>query len=281
MLAGCDDVAIRGIRVNSDMRIPNADGIGIDHCHGVRISDCGIRCPDDAIRLSASEEFARYGACENITVTNCVLETRSSALVLGVDVTAPIRNVVFSNCVITNSSRGLSLHLGQPSVYENVLFDNIVIETRYFDEASRGSGEPIYISTLPRRENTGTVRNIRFSNIVAHSENGVHVIGHGPGAVSGIVFDNVRVKLDMWTRSTGGRMDLRRRSGGPELVDQPTSGFYFDNAGDVLIRDSEVTWGENIPEYFGEALVERGSRGIRLQGFRGGAAPRESAGTKN
>ena len=276
-LTGCTDVAIQGIRIDSDMRIPNTDGIDIDHCRGVRISDCSIRCPDDAICLKASDEFARYGACENVTVTNCVLETRSSALVLGVDATAPIRNVIFSNCIITNSNRGLSLNLGQPSVYENILFANIVIETRYFDEAWWGSGEPIYISTLPWQEETGTVRNIRFSNIVAHSENGVYVIGHEPGAVSGIVFDNVHVKLDKWTQFTGGRMDLRPWSGGPELVTHPTSGFYFDNADDVLIRDSEVTWGENIPEYFGEALVERSSRGLRLQGFRGEAAPHRSA----
>ncbi len=43
-------------------------------------------------------------------VSNCTIETRSSALVVGVDATSPIRNVTFTNCVVRNSHRGLSVN---------------------------------------------------------------------------------------------------------------------------------------------------------------------------
>jgi polygalacturonase len=63
-------------------------------------------------------------------VTNCTIVTKSSALVVGVEANAPLRNITFSNCVIRNSNRGLSVNLGEDSVFENITFSNIFIETR-------------------------------------------------------------------------------------------------------------------------------------------------------
>ncbi len=270
-LTGCDSVNIRGLRIRGDMKLPNADGIDLDRCRDVRISDCDIRCPDDAISLKTCEEFPDHGPCENITVTNCVLETRSSALVIGVDALAPIRNVVFSNCVIRNSHRGLSLNLGQDALYENILFHNITVETRVFDEAWWGRGEAIYISAYPWQERIGQVRNVRFSNILARGESGVHVSGVAPGHISGIVFENVRVELDKWGDTPGGFFDRRPYSGSPDVLEHPISAFYIENAADVTLRNCEAAWGDNLPSYAAHALHTVNSD-VRVEGFRGDAA---------
>lgn len=124
-LTGCEGVLIDGVRIRGDMKLPNADGIDLDRCRSVQIANCDIRCPDDAISLKNYEEFPDSGECADIVVTNCILESRSSAVVVGVDAVAPIRNVVVDGCVIRASHRGLSVNLGQAGLFENILFSNI------------------------------------------------------------------------------------------------------------------------------------------------------------
>ncbi len=136
-LTGCEDVAVHALRIRSDPRVPNSDGIDLDRCARVRISDCDIDCGDDAISVKTCDEYPEYGPCEDITVTGCTLATRSSALVVGVDVSAPIRNVVFSSCIVRRAHRGLSVTIGTGAHghVENVLFSDIVIATQYYSAA--------------------------------------------------------------------------------------------------------------------------------------------------
>ena len=271
-LTGCESVVIRDIRIRGDMKLPNADGIDIDRCRNVRISGCDIRCPDDAISLKTCEEFPDSGPCENVTVTNCVLETRSSALVVGVDAVAPIRNVVFDNCVIVNSHRGLSVNLGQDSLFENILFSNIVVETRVFDSRWWGRGEPIYVSAYPWQQEIGSIRNVRFVNILARSESGVHISAERRGLIDGVLLENVRVELDRWGDVDGGQVDIRPYSGEPTVYTAPISGFMISNASGVTVRNCEVAWGRERPDYFTHALDIGGADQVTVEGFTGSAA---------
>ena len=265
-LTGCENVRIHGIRIDG------ADGIDLDHCRNVRISDCNIRCPDDGISLKTCEEFPDAGPCENIVVTNCVIETRSSALVVGVDALDPIRNVVFDNCVIKTSHRGLSVNMGQASMYENILFSNIVIETQIFDDAWWGRGEPIYISAMPWHDEVGQVHNVRFVNILAKGENGVYIEALRPGLIDGILLDNVRVEVDKWGDERGGRYDRRPYTSGEDIFDHPTTAFYIANASNVTVRNCEAVWGANRQEYFGAALETINVEDLIVEGFVGDSA---------
>jgi polygalacturonase len=223
-LTGCAGVLVHAIRIAADMKMPGADGIVIDRCRDVRISDCSITCPDDAIALKTCGEFPDSGPCENVTVTNCVIETKSGALVAGVDATAPIRNVVFSNCVVSNSGRGLSVNLGQDGVCENILFSDIVVEARVCDDSWWGRGEPIYVSAFPWQEGIGRIRNVRFVNILARGESGIHISASEPGLIDGLLLDTVRVEVDHCSEDSG----------------HPMSGIHVDNATNVVLRDCEV-----------------------------------------
>lgn len=271
-LTGCERVLIHGIRIDGDMKLPNNDGIDLDRCRDVRVSDCFIKCGDDALSLKACEEFPDSGPCENITVTNCVLETKSSALVIGVDASTTIRNVVFDNCVIKSSHRGLSVNMGQDSHYENILFSNMVIETRLFDDSWWGRGEPIYVSAKPWHDEVGTVKNLRFVNILARSENGVFIEGHVPGLIDDVLLENVRIELDSWSEFIGGQHDHRPYPNGDEIVQHGTSGFFIDTASNVTVRNCQVAWGANKPDYFTHALEFLDAPGLVVEGFRGEAA---------
>ncbi len=273
-LSGCQDVLIHGIHIDNDLRLPNNDGIDLDRCQNVRISDCHIVSGDDCICLKACQETEGYGPCENITVTGCTLVSTSSALILGAECREPIRNVVFDACVIRSSHRGLAVHLSEESNIENVLFSNIIVETRLFHDRWWGRGEPIYITAIPwtEKHKIGHVRHVRFVNILCRSENGAFIQGWEPGLIEDILLENVRIELDKWSRWEGGQQDIRP-SPGEGILLHPTTGFYFKNARDITVRNCQVAWArEDLPVYYGHALESHQVENLVLENFKGTAA---------
>jgi hypothetical protein len=272
-LTGCEDAVIHSVRIQNDLKLPNNDGIDLDRCRYVRISDCHIVCGDDCITLKACQESEGMGACENITVTGCTLVSTSSALVVGCECRAPMRNVIFDSCVVQASHRGLAIHLSEECDVENVLFSNMIVETRLFYEGWWGRGEPIYVVALPwtAEHTVGNVRGVRFTNVLARSENGVVVVGTESRNIEELLFENVRVELDRWSRWPGGRLDLRPNPGEP-MPESPTNGFLLKNARDVTVRNCCVVWGKNRAEDFRHALLAESVEGLTLEGFRGTSA---------
>ena len=98
-LNDCDRVFIRGVYLYSDLeKGVNADGIDICSSRNVTISDSVIVTADDAIVLKAiSRQDKKAQPVENITVTNCILTSSSTALMIGTETEADIRHVIFSN----------------------------------------------------------------------------------------------------------------------------------------------------------------------------------------
>ena len=131
-LVGCEDVAIESISIHNSWEVANNDGIDLDHCRDVRITNCYIECADDTIVIKNTPNFASYGGSARITVTGCVLKSRSSALKIDEVYTQPgARDIVFADCVVSGSNRGLSIQSLDEGDIENVLFANITVETSF------------------------------------------------------------------------------------------------------------------------------------------------------
>ncbi|HNT87659.1 MAG TPA: glycosyl hydrolase family 28-related protein, partial [Candidatus Hydrogenedentes bacterium] len=96
-LLGTDDVHIDGVTILNGY----CDGIDPDSCRNVRISNCRIESIDDAIVPKASFSLGERRACENITVTNCVLSTVCNGFKLGTESGGGFKRIAVSNCVIT------------------------------------------------------------------------------------------------------------------------------------------------------------------------------------
>jgi hypothetical protein len=272
-VAGCDDVLIHGVRIDNDLKLPNNDAIDIDCCRNVRISDCHIVAGDDAICLKTCRAIvdAGFGGIDGVTVTGCILMSTSSALKIGNEVMAPIRNVVFDSCVVLSSHRGLAIHLGQAGDVENIIFSNMVVETRLFHDAWWGRGEPIFIAAIPWADQVGHIRHVRFSNVLCRSENGVFLRGWEPGLIEDVAFENVRVELDKWSSWRGGRHDIRPCPG-EGLPDHPTAGFFLQEAANVALHNCTVVWGVSRPAYFRHALEAHRVAHLCNEGFCGQAA---------
>lgn len=211
-LIGCDDVVIDGIDLLNDLRIRNGDGIDIDHSSNVRIANCHITSGDDSICLKNRREFAQYGPCHDITVTNCIMASRSCAVKIGSENMDSIYNVVIIGCIITGSNRGLGIQNRDEGTVTDVVFSNIQMDLRLWSDTWWGKAEPIYVTSYPRANvnqkdanwrfpkgqtegRCGEVSRIFFNNITATSPNGCFVGGDVDGRVKDIYFNNVVIAL--------------------------------------------------------------------------------------
>ncbi len=225
-LIGCDGAVIDGINLLNNLKIRNGDGIDLDHSRNVRISNCHITSGDDCICLKNRREFEQYGSCHDITVTNCVMTSRSCAIKIGSENMDSIYNVVFDNCVITRSNRGLGIQNRDEGTVTDVMFSNIIMDCQLWSDVWWGKAEPIYVTSYPRANGNhkdanwrfpkgetvgrcGEVSRIYFNNIVANSENGCFVGGDVEGKVNNVHFSNVRLVRKKVTAYEGGAIDLR------------------------------------------------------------------------
>ena len=273
-LLGCEDVLISGIRLLNNLKIPNADGIDPHRCKDLRIIGCHIVGGDDCICPKAEEGFEHYGDNEDFVVSGCTMVSTSCAIKLGSGTYGGMKRFVFDNCIIKGSHRGIGLQHRDHGVIEDGLFSNMIIETRLFDPAWWGEGCPLYVTSFERTPETelGAIRNIRFSNIQCRGESGVYLAASKPGIIENITFDRVSVHVDKTSKIEGGYYDRRPGAADPLVENAPTSGFYLDTAKDITVRDCNVTWGENRPDYYRHAVYAKQVENLDLQGFKGDSA---------
>ena len=101
-LHGCEYVAVRGYKAFTALNVQNSDGLDIDCCRYVTVSDCMLHTGDDGIAIRCAEKLLKEKAihCEHITITNCVIHAAICAFRLGVG-TGTIRHVNISNITVS------------------------------------------------------------------------------------------------------------------------------------------------------------------------------------
>ena len=158
----CDDLHIHGITIDNCLFGPNTDGLDLNGCRDVRISDCDLTCGDDAIILKA---MADSRSCERVTVSNCIISSNCAALGLGAENNHPIRDICFTGCVIRQALRAFQIEMWDTGTIENVVVSNLTGTCHTEIPLQRA----IYVNVgCNRREDDGTwgiCRNLQFSNI--------------------------------------------------------------------------------------------------------------------
>ncbi|UCF37837.1 MAG: glycoside hydrolase family 28 protein [Acidobacteriota bacterium] len=252
----CDDVLIEGITVDSIVA-GNNDGIDIDSCHRVRISNCDIRSGDDAIVLKATSDRA----CRDVTVTNSVLKSDCNAFKLGTESNGGFQNITFSNSTIYDTGlAAIALEMVDGGTLDQVLVDNIVIRNagtaiflRLGNRArpflARGPGGSR--GTWERREGLerpgmGSFRRVSLRNIQARGidATGCSISGLPGHPIEEVSLENIRV-----TFAGGGKRELVDRAV-PEVEEGypeykmfgmlPAYGFYVRHAAEVRFEQVEV-----------------------------------------
>jgi hypothetical protein len=254
----------------NNLKIPNCDGIDPDCSRNVTITDCHIEAGDDCVVIKTSRQFARYGPSENIVVSNCILTTRSTALKIGTETVNDIRNVVFTNCIVRDSHRAVGIWLRDAGSIENIVVSHIVSETRLYPKIWWGGAEAVYVSAHARTPGAkiGTMRNLRFSHILARGEAGVFIQGSPECIPEDIRLDDVSVTLGK-TTAIPSRHDVRPPDSLGVAEDVTIAGIHLADVRGIALRDCAVTWAVNPPASYGPALRTERVAEFRNEGFRG------------
>jgi hypothetical protein len=266
-LVGCQDVAVSDISIRNSWEVANNDGIDIDHCRNVRITNSLIDCADDCIVIKNTPNFESFGDCEHITVTGCTLASRSAALKVDEIYTGTARDIIFDGCTVYHSNRGLAIQLRDAGNIENAIFSNIVVETKFQPHKWWGAGEPIQVTNFPRTPETrlGHVRNIRFSNILCRGENGLIFQGWPGNPLDDIVLDNIKLDLTKPATGTGGFEDFRPQGVFKGVFQSKLPGVYVRETHNLSIRNSRINWSAPGDDAYGPALDQDKSDGFEMQ----------------
>jgi len=273
-LLGCENVLIDGIQIHNNLDVPNCDGICSDHSRNVEIRNCEISCGDDAIVVKTTRQTEDYGPSANINVHDCVLETQDSGVKIGTETTQDIYNVVFERCEIETSCRGLNIQLRDEGDVYNVVFRDITFKSRYHSAPWWGRGEAISFTAIPRTSDTniGNIRNILVENVTGTAENSVRINGTRESRISNVRFEQVNVTLNRWTQYPGNLFDNRPTQVYEEIEPHDNPGFYIRFSDRVMLKDCSVSWGDNVPEYFTNAIKAHDVTHLNIEGFKGEAA---------
>jgi polygalacturonase len=226
----CEDVLIDGIRVRSRREKANNDGIDIDSCRRVRISNCDIDSGDDAIVLKASTNLP----CRDVVVTNCILSTLCNAFKLGTESNGGFDNIVFSNSAISDTQlAGIALETVDGGYLRGVSISNIVM---------RNTKCPIYlllgnrarpVSEQAPRPDIATLSRVTIRGIIAEASSSIGCIIAGlPGhPIEDVVLDDIQMtSAGLSTPSQADQQAPERPAAYPEYLmnglSLPAYGLY-------------------------------------------------------
>ncbi len=283
LATGVDNLTIDNLTIDT-----NRDGIDLDGCRNVRISNSSVNAPnDDAIVLKGTHALGAARTSENITITNSMVsgfeigtlldgtfqrtvqrapdrDGPTGRIKIGTESEGDFRNITISN-VVFDTSRGLALESVDGAHIEDVAISNVTMR--------EVSNAPIFIrlgSRMRAPEGTaiGSIRRISISNVVAYNADSRYasIISGVPGHdVEDVTLSNIRVV------SRGG-ITLEQVARQPaELVNS----FFFRASGGVPPREVYET-PEREKEYpepsmFGilpaYGFFIRHAKGIELNGI--------------
>jgi hypothetical protein len=184
-----EDIVIDGIKIKNSLFAPNADGIDITGSKFVRVTNCDITTCDDAIVLKT---WMNGKSCEDITVTNCTLETLCAALKLGTESYADFKRITFSNCAVRAASRLFAIYIRDGATAEDITVSNIVGTTK----APLVLNRPIQLMVTKRRDYSplGTIKNVFIDNIICKTDGRVLMTADEGGTIENVRIMNMHLE---------------------------------------------------------------------------------------
>ncbi len=184
LATGVDNLTIDNLTIDT-----NRDGIDVDCCWNVRISNCSVNSPwDDAICLKSSFALGFARATEMVTITNCMVSgsfvegtlidgtfkrypantdvDRNGRIKFGTESNGGYKNITISNCVF-DGCFGLTILSVDGALIEDVSISNLTMRDTV--------GSPIFLRLGSRMRGpkgvpVGAIRRVNISDIVSASE---------------------------------------------------------------------------------------------------------------
>ncbi|RCW76735.1 glycoside hydrolase family 28 protein [Saliterribacillus persicus] len=270
-LVFCQDVSIHNVTFLNPSNTPNGDGLDIDSCENVRISDCHFDVGDDCVVLKSgiNEDGRRYNVpTKNIVVTNCTMQHGHGGVVLGSESSGGIENITVSNCVFDGTDRGIRIKTNRErgSYIRNLLVSNIYMEnvlcplainSFYRHGVSKSNPELLDAKAIPVTEKTPVVENIYLTQVIAKNCRAAAGFIYG---LPEMPIKEVRISHSSFemngAKVDGGEPDMVR-----EEIYMEGEGIFAKYVEDLRLHDVQ------IQTRIGPALILKESKDIALEQF--------------
>ncbi len=182
LATGVDNMTIDNLTIDT-----NRDGMDIDCCKNVRVSNCGVNSPwDDGICPKSSFALGYARPTENVTIINCYVtggyalgsmmdgtwkpvdrgtHVPTGRIKMGTESNGGFRNITISNCVF-ESCRGLAIETVDGALVEDITFTGITMRDM------RSAPLFLRLGTRmrgPKDAKPGVLRRVILSNIACQS----------------------------------------------------------------------------------------------------------------
>jgi polygalacturonase len=243
-LYDCDNVWIRGLQIDGALFGPNIDGIDVQGCRDVMISDCQICTGDDGIVCFPSLDRD----CERVVATNCSIQTNCVAFKAYVVDGRAVRDLAFSNCTVTKSTRAVSLYMFNHGLIENVVASNLTIDTEsgfwlnrplQLDARGRDARYIPVPDTAPR----GTIRNVQFSNTVIKTDGRITMSAADDLRIENVVLRDIRMRYPVVEdpKAHGNVRSTQFHLHSPD-VRAARAAVVAENVSELLVHNLQVSW---------------------------------------
>ena len=265
-MAGCRDVLIENIRIDNNDRGPNNDGIDPDCCRNVIIRGCRIACSDDCIVIKTTAPMAKkYGSCENIVITGCILYSHSSALKIGTETWGDIRNITMSDCIIYDSTRGIGVWSRDGGRVSDIMIHHIQGNTKRYRDRIRqdaevtrwwGKGDSIFLSATRRAgvdRLPAPIENVFFDHINMTCEGTIMIAGEDYSPIRNVTIRDSKLVWKKQGTTVPDCLDEQPSERGIYKHDTPC--IYLRSAENVILDDNlDIEIDESLKGIIGEAV---------------------------
>jgi polygalacturonase len=183
LATGVDNMTVDNLKIDT-----NRDGIDVDCCRNVRISNCSVNSPwDDAICLKSSFALGFARATEMVTISDCMVSgsfvegalldatfrrypantdvDRNGRIKFGTESNGGYKNITITNCVF-DGCFGLAILSVDGALIEDVTISNLTMRDTV--------AAPIFLRLGSRMRGlagvpVGAIRRVNISNIVSSS----------------------------------------------------------------------------------------------------------------
>jgi polygalacturonase len=183
LATGADNLTIDNLKIDT-----NRDGIDVDACRNVRISNTSVNSPwDDAIVLKTSYGLGRLQETQNVTITNSFVSggfeegtlldatykridpaariPKTGRVKLGTESNGDFKDITISN-ITFDYSGGLALETVDGSHLEDISISNITMRDV--------TNAPIFLRLGarmrgPKEMQIGSLKRVNISNVVVHN----------------------------------------------------------------------------------------------------------------
>ena len=208
IITGRDYATIDNVQIDT-----NRDGIDIDCCRFVTVSNCKVNTPhDDALVLKSSYALKKPVITENVLISNCIVTGYQlgtaldgtyvpekvnwvcGRIKLGTESNGGFRNITITGCNCFYSS-GLAFEVVDQGKMENIVVSNISM--------SHVHHYPIYITTGCRnrgpkeRQEVSSARDIQICNLIADdcdTLSGILITGMKGTPIENIRLSNIQIR---------------------------------------------------------------------------------------